>query len=396
MKKMVLIASFSLLLAACGEDDSKKQNVLGTAEGEVEGVDSNSGDVEKVEKKQLALKEGPIYLEESFSDIYDESEDAFLNRLRNNVEHFEKYGKDYYVSIGKYVKDNKNNKDKSENQENQDTIPVYVTVVENGKIIEKDVFTKLTFFGENTKYNPLKPTIEIGSNKDYLLVTAIEQKDNIETPYIRYYDIKENGTLEVLKESKQPDVIGSIMNTIEGDVFVTAEKDPKGINKILDEEFKVVYEYDPTNPYIDSNQYLADLRKGYLFIAYNQASDLNHIYDLNKQEVIWNDDGKEKEFKTNFDSNIESFRYAAVKDGFYVACKSNNDDLVSVSYYNYDGEDIELVSSLELKDLLKSVSAEKAPFELTVQDKEVILTRYVVFKGKPTVEKYVFDRIDKK
>ncbi|TQR39561.1 hypothetical protein C7Y47_00540 [Lysinibacillus sphaericus] len=69
---------------------------------------------------------------------------------------------------------------------------------------------------------------------------------------------------------------------------------------------------------------------------------------------------------------------------------------MSVSYYHYDGEDIELIASLALKDLLKSISAEKAPFELTVQDKEVILTRYVVFKGKPTVEKYVFDCIDKK
>ncbi|MFJ3387550.1 hypothetical protein [Lysinibacillus sp. NPDC086135] len=37
---------------------------------------------------------------------------------------------------------------------------------------------------------------------------------------------------------------------------------------------------------------------------------------------------------------------------------------MSVSYYHYDGEDIELVASLALKDLLKSISAEKAPFEL--------------------------------
>ena len=105
-------------------------------------------------------------------------------------------------------------------------------------------------------------------------------------------------------------------------------------------------------------------------------------YDLKKNDKIWNEDGSEREFSVSPEGDM----IWNVDNGFYQL----NRDTSTLSYFEIDDVEPLIVDSIEIP---SSLNIENA--YLTVDKKNVTVHTLVIYKDQPTIQKYVFPRIDR-
>lgn len=378
------------LLWACNDEESAEEvsvsNLEEPSEVGIKELQEEVTDTQSEEVKQLFPLNEPSYLEEGLSEFYNS--DGF------DVLHYEKYGKEYYVAIANRYQLKLENGIVGYDFTN-DTLPIYVTIIEDGKIIERDVLTTLTFFGDKTINGGFE-----GSTKDHLLLTIGESipdsSGDGKREHLQIYDIKENGTVELVKEHAITEEYSALYPTLEGDVFVITVPDGDdydGVNTkiVLDDNFEEIYKFNSSDGFIENDDYLLDLSKGYIFVHHIDST--SSVYDLNKEDGLWDDNGAKKVYDFYLENDhLWDYQFAKVENGFYAVGSNYPANILKVAYYQYDGEDINLVSEFPIESELELLHS---PAQISIEEDTITVLNYVLFKGKPNVEKLVFSRIDK-
>jgi len=347
---LILLLSASIFLTACGNENTE---VGETSTNEtVEAAEESITD----EQKRLMVGE----LNEQFGG--ESKEIAYADELASYTKISEKDGYTYILD-GMWGE-------------------LKISIVKDNKFLVKD---KLLVESDGI--------IDSGMFGNYCLYTTFEA-DGLACNVIA---INENGATQhsIVKrglpiyglddENGIPNTNGTIINGLSGAYFRVEEDSTFTIIKHNGEE---LYTYSSIR---GGDSPLLDEYNGRLY--FNAEDGYVSAFDLEKDEMIWAEDGSEMRFYLPERNN-----YVGNDEGFYVVDPySGTEDYIY--FYSTKNNDLQLVDQTTLVSALDSnVSDSKYRLNMkvfaTLDDKNLNVFRYVTYKGEPTFQKTSYPRID--
>lgn len=357
MKKFFFLLLMILILAACSDKSNEELDGQSTVEQETEEV------VVFEPSKEVELLEGNIDLN------YNNTEVSYAD------------GMEYVVQMGIDF-------------DYEDTEhSIFITLYKDGKQIKSQVENKFPILNNTSgvEYRVDKNKIIMGS---YASIPTDNGPKAVRT--LSRYNINEDGTI-TLEKSKTLDYesVQNIEFQRTNDMYtIVIDHDEFKETTYFDEEFEEMLSVGK-NDFYGANDYAIDYKKQILFVdteEFYHEDKKTAIFDLNKQDGIWDEDGNAKEFEFTFeDPIIIPFDYEITDKGIYKVERLAKSSSSEVEFIKYEDEGAYVAESYLIESPLKNMGDNY----LELSDKEVYIYRFVEYKGKNVLEKNTFNRVDK-
>ncbi|SNZ09873.1 hypothetical protein SAMN05421503_1394 [Terribacillus aidingensis] len=348
-----------VFLSACGEEEG--------AEGKntKEGSASARTTTEEVKAEPASLKlEEKIdqFGGESLEDIYPRNTDFEILKDGDYTYLFQWEAQvvdpsSYYVSV---AKDNK-----------------WVTIQNEVNIADDSNLSNRTFS---------EPEFIKSGNSILLLLSTWDETNG---DYNTAYKLKFNpeGTMNAKLIIDNPAVDGDEFNTlslrfVEGSnekVFI-AERNLDNVGIIYDDEGNEKYVVNNLGMSSGWDSSYLDSEKNILYF------DGGSMYDLSKDDYMWTEAGDKKRDSSKI-ANYASY-LTPQNDGLYQLHKPLGEGW-SLDYSILENEEFKLQDSVKIQDELDANNA-----KMVVNEESVEVYTTVEYRGKPTIQKYTYNRVD--
>ncbi|MCH6269647.1 hypothetical protein [Neobacillus citreus] len=387
MKKLMILLLLAMLVASgCGKDTTSNN---GKSDSKIAKAVSNKGETSDSEgQKGLTLVKNIDQL--GMEPIPNLGDTDYI---------FEKDGYTYVLTV--------NSQDvESELFSPEDlAFSLNVSVLKDDKWIVKNKVTDLLNQVWNTKNEKAKTwtsSIEFTNSAMYVLTTTdfAGTGESTEQPIHQIHKITfsndgvaQDAMILNKRETTEGNFNYGIVNNFEHPyllehIYSSSLDDNLDKYNILSEDDKLITTITNSDPNSHSKiellGNLAFINDGILYFGgMKQAQS----YSLKKNDLIWNADGSKFEFPIA-DGNAQS--YSLVKNGVYTVTRIKSDYLLGYTQLDSDGSAREINSALIPSNIdIKQVFVSE-------DSKNVNVYTIVDYKGKSTIQKYIYSRIDQK
>ncbi|ASN69173.1 hypothetical protein 7F23_60 [uncultured Caudovirales phage] len=378
MKKLVLLASIValLLLAACGNKSSEDK----AGNTEAQNTDEQVEDLTEEGPKNFEIKE-------KIDQLGNQGFPTEKSSVSDDIGIFEKEGETYFVSPIE--------------EPSEGLVKLSVSILKDGEWTVKDKITDIskavynldsvTLSDNQSVGNVYFDYMQFGSNyyisvrKEFFGTTPPELPNALSEIY--KFTFTSDGDVKSEK---------LISNTDEGNDFFdkVIGKDKQYFMTTKGENEFVVYDDNGNDVYHGTDASSVDFQFGLNYFLINDTLYSGPIrsmkgYDLKNNDLIWNEDGSEKEFQFIDAIGKEIEQVQLLENGYYTLSNYGSDN-VSLNYSEFSEDGLNpIVNSIQIP---SDLDVENAMFTMNEDSVNVYTT--VIYKGKPTVQKYVISRID--
>ena len=268
------------------------------------------------------------------------------------------------------------------------TAKLYVSILKDDKFIIKEKVVDLT---ETIGVGFITNYFEYDFNQNSFLVTATTY-DQVSMKYkekLISVSISETGESDskIIKEADSSSPNFQFINGLKGSYFKDCLNNQC---HILDTDGNTLYTFETGDLYNEKGELFFDeqLERVYLNDNERDTANVAFAYDIKMNDRVWNAGGTEMLYTIPTSKSS----YIGENNGFYVLHTEAATEHTLYYYSNANGEPTEN-TQVSISSSLETEMVEDN--DLTLDETHINVYRNVIYKGKPALQKYSYNRMDK-